>query len=129
MKTFKSTIVALSLTSSLCFAHGEDKPGPNGGSIRMPGNFHTEVVSLGKNKIKVFLLDVSFANPTVIESSVNVTFQTRKTFKSQCEKNENAFVCTFDSAVDLNSKGKLLINATRDKQTGNVAEYATPLKF
>lgn len=129
MKTFQLLVVFLAtITYSLAFSHGEDQPGPNGGSIQMPGAFHTEAVVINKNELKIFLLDMDWKNPTVNDSSVSATFQTKTKFEGKCEKNENAFLCTFDKTADLNKKGKLVVNATREKQVGNKAEYKTPLK-
>ena len=45
-------------TATNAFAHGEDKAGPHGGFIRMPGAYHTEVVPVSKNQAKVYLLDM-----------------------------------------------------------------------
>lgn len=50
-KLLLTSAIALSWSSS--FAHGEGKPGPNGGEIRMPGAFHTEAITVEKNKLKV----------------------------------------------------------------------------
>ena len=38
-------LMAMLVSSILAFAHGEDKPGPHGGHIKMPANFHTEVIA------------------------------------------------------------------------------------
>ena len=51
-----STLTVLSVN---LFAHGEDKPGPHGGYIRMPGSFHTEVVK-EKAGYRVYLLDINW---------------------------------------------------------------------
>jgi len=129
MKTIQFAVIFFAVIGcSSAFSHGEDHPGPNGGSIQMPGAFHTEAVMINKNELKVFLLDMDWKNPTVKDSSVSVIFQTKTKYESKCEKNENAFICTFDKTADLNKKGKLIVSATREKQVGNTAEYKTPLK-
>ncbi len=46
---------------------------PNGGFIKMPGAFHTEVVPVGQNKLKVFLLDMNWKNPSILNSNLSVT--------------------------------------------------------
>ena len=69
-----SLFLGLMLNFSLVFAHGMNKPGPNGGEIRMPGPFHTEAKAEGANKLKVYLLDMNFKNPVTANSSVEVTF-------------------------------------------------------
>lgn len=73
----KKTIVTgllLSIFSTHASAHGENKPGPNGGYIRMPGAFHTEIVPNGKHKIKVYLLDIEWKNPSVINSKLEISY-------------------------------------------------------
>ena len=126
MKILKSLVSAiLVFSTSFVFAHGEDKPGPHGGVIRMPGAYHTEVVLLGASKLKVYLLDIHWKNPSVKDSSVSVTFGEEKI---QCEKEREFFVCTFDESVDLKSKGKLVVESIREKQRGNLVEYEVPLK-
>lgn len=107
--------------------HGEDQPGPNGGAIRMPGAYHTELVVRGEQKIEIFLLDINFKNPTIQDSSVEVSFKGQKKATAECEKTTNSFLCTFKQKVDLKEKGKIIVNSQREKQKGNSAEYVTPL--
>lgn len=124
MKVLKHLISAVMIFgASFVFAHGEDKPGPHGGVIRMPGAYHTEVVVLGKNRLRIYLLDINWKNPSVKNSSVGVTFGGEK---AQCEKKKDSFVCEFGSGVDLTTKGKLVVESMREKQRGNVVEYGTP---
>lgn len=129
MKRFNSIFLILTtLAGSLALSHGEDKPGPHNGSIKMPGAFHTEAVTEENNKLKIYLLDIDWKNPSVQDSSVKVIFHSQKVFEVECEKKENAFICVFDAAANLKSKGKLEVFATREKQKGNKVEYSTPLK-
>lgn len=125
MKTFKAILAALLISGSTVFAHGEQQSGPHGGEIRMPGNFHTEVVQVSPAKLKVFLLDMKFQSPTTNNSSVSLSFDGNET---RCAKQSDHFVCAFDRPV-MNTKGELSVNAIRDDKKGKIVKYATPLKF
>ncbi len=116
------------LSSSLAIAHGEDKPGPNGGFIRMPGAFHTELVAESANSVKVFLLDLEWKNPSVNKSDVQITHNNSKT-KAKCKIKENFYICVFPKSVNLKKKGSLKVNSTREGQTGNEVSYPLPLKL
>lgn len=124
----KTLIVAFLITSSAAFAHGENKAGPHGGEIRMPGAFHTEVLSPANNKVKVYLLDMKFQSPTNLNSKVEVKFEGNKIQEAVCEKQKNYFSCEFKEEV-MNTSGKLHVNATRNNQKGSMVHYVTPLKF
>ncbi len=111
----------------LTWAHGEDKPGPHGGFIKMPGAFHTEVLAAGKNKLKVYLLDMQWKNPSIVKSELKVTHN--KKTKGTCGIKENYYECGFPTSVNLNTKGELSVTAQRDGQVGNEMIYALPLKL
>lgn len=113
----------LLIVTQLGFAHGEDKYGPHKGFIRMPGAFHTEVVPVGKNKIRVYLLDIDWKNPSVLRSSVEVNLS------GQCEIKKNYYECSFPSGVNLQKKGQLIVIAQREGQKGSEAIYELPLKL
>lgn len=121
-------ILVLTLGAQFAAAHGEDKPGPNGGFIRMPGAFHTEVIAMEPSRLKVYLLDINWKNPTVKESSLKVTHTGSKSSQT-CKSESNFFVCQFPKNVDLNSKGELVVEAVRANQKGLPAKYELPLKF
>ncbi|MBL7663555.1 MAG: hypothetical protein JNM93_00365 [Bacteriovoracaceae bacterium] len=128
MKAFKSSLfLGLMLNFSLVFAHGMNKPGPNGGEIRMPGPFHTEAKAEGANKLKVYLLDMNFKNPVTANSSVEVTFSGHHKTKASCEKSKDYFLCSFEGGVDLQKEGTIEIKAVRDSKKGSIATYKTPL--
>lgn len=126
MKT--STTLIFSLLTALSinvFAHGEDKPGPHGGYIRMPGAFHTEVIK-DKNGYRIYLLDINWKNPSVLDSSVSASIQTgKKKSDLTCTKESDSYLCK----SSLPEKGELNIIAKREGQTGIVAKYKLPLKF
>lgn len=130
MKTMIFTfLMTLIIGKDAAYAHGEDKLGPNGGFIRMPGAFHTEVVPHGPNKVKVFLLDIEWKNPTVLNSSLSASLKSKKTSQGKCEIQKNYYLCNFPDEVDLSKKGQLTITAKRDNQTGNEVSYELPLKL
>jgi len=134
---FSFTKIVLSWFMILCAlnvsAHGEDKSGPHGGFIRMPGAFHTEVVLKNPQSILIYLLDMDWRKPTVQDSQVTVTAATvaaaQTKIEGKCKVQEQAFLCEFPSGVDLTKKGELVVKANREKMQGNEAKYELPLKL
>lgn len=126
MKTIGALIflffTALSLNG---FAHGEEKPGPHGGHIQMPGAFHTEVVK-EKGGYRIYLLDINWKNPSILDSSVTAFIQVGQNKTNlHCSKESDSYLCI----SKLSLKGDLNIIAKREGQTGKVASYKLPLKF
>lgn len=108
-------------------AHGEDRLGPNGGYIKMPGAFHTELVPAGKNAFKVYLLDIKWKNASTQNSTVVLSFNSAVKVEAKCEVEKNFYLCNFDPKLDLTKKGELVIQAKREGQVGNEARYLLPL--
>lgn len=107
------------------FAHGEEKPGPHGGFVRMPGAFHTEVVK-DKKGYRIYLLDINWQNPSVREASVSASIEFKKKItKLSCSKQTDFFLCQSKSL----DAGTLNITSTREGQVGGVSTYSLPLKF
>jgi len=130
MKNLTSLFLAtLILKLNVAFAHGENKPGPHGGIIRMPGTFHTEVVPLGKTTIKIFLLDMEWKNPSINNSEIQVILNNKSKERAQCRTSDNYYLCSFSKSVDLTKKGELKILAQREGQKGAEVSYFLPLKF
>lgn len=126
-KGFLASLVLL--TSVITFAHGEDKLGPNGGFVRMPGAYHTELVPDGRDKFRVYLLDINWKNPTVNASEINVQHMTgKKTSEIKCEAKTDYFLCQLPKNAKL-TKGKLVLESTREGQKGVTANYPLPLKL
>lgn len=126
MNSFKYFLVSTGFVmATQAFSHGENKPGPNGGYIRMPGAFHTEVVP-EKSGYRIYLLDINWKNPSVKDSTLtaNIEIENKKNELS-CSKSTDSFFCK----SDMIAKGKLNILAQREGQTGGVATYNLPLKF
>jgi hypothetical protein len=132
MKTMLSQFASLfvcTIIPTSVFAHGEEKLGPNGGYIKMPGAFHTEVVADSKNTLKVYLLDMEWKNPSVANSSVKASISGKPATQGKCEIKENFYLCQFAENVDLSRKAKLKINSQREGQKGMAISYSLPLKL
>jgi hypothetical protein len=114
-------------SSTIAFAHGEDKLGPNGGFIRMPGAFHTEIIPDSKNKLKVYLLDMQWENPSVVKSNLKVIHNGKT--EAACTIKDTFYVCIFPKSVNLKKKGKLKLIAEREEQKGMEVSYPLPLKL
>jgi hypothetical protein len=109
-------------------AHGEDKLGPHGGYIRMPGGFHTEIKAQDK-ELSIYLLDINWKNPTVKNSSVNVDYVNKdRTSALKCSSRVVNFSCLLPDGFKSN-EGKLLVVAEREGVKGAIAEYLLPLKL
>jgi hypothetical protein len=121
---------AVLLPALPAWGHGEDKPGPNGGFIRMPGPYHTEIVPLGTNKIKVFLLDINWKNPSVQKSTLSIDHRSQTNVKADCViKDSISYLCSFPKDVDITKKGKLIVNSQREGQKGMETSYDLPLRL
>jgi len=124
-------VTIILLSSKVLFAHGEDKNGPHGGFVRMPGAFHTELVVDGKSKFKVYLLDIDWKNPSVVKADVQATYKNSKkiSYKATCQIQNNFYTCDFPQKVNLKQKGELVIMAQREEQKGMEVSYKLPLKL
>lgn len=129
--TWSPFLAVLSLFSavSLVFAHGEDKPGPHEGIIRMPVGFHVEVVPIDMSSFKVYLLDINFAHPLTERSSVTAKINSGSSdTNATCSVKEDYFLCLLSSGGTLEN-GVLVINAVRDGAKGIEAKYELPLSL
>lgn len=122
-------IVISMLISSSVFAHGEDRLGPHAGYISMPGAFHTELVPDGTHKVKVYLLDIDWKDPTVLNSSIELSFKGKKGARAVCKAEGDYFQCNFAKAVNLTKKGELSVVASRKDQKGMEVFYELPFKI
>lgn len=122
----KTLLTLILLTVSVkSFGHGEDKFGPNGGYLKMPGGFHTEVVPEKDGNLKVFLLDINFKSPVVKNSKVVATINNGNKKDINCTAKRDHFLCE-TSKADL-AKGTLNIVAVRNTVKGAEAIYELPL--
>ncbi|MDZ4726091.1 MAG: hypothetical protein SH817_08035 [Leptospira sp.] len=121
------TAIFLSVAISPLFAHGEHKPGPHGGEIRMPGAFHTEVSSYKDLGFKVYLLDINFENPISKDSYVQGKVLSKgKEIALKCSTHPDHFYCEFPKGISLN-EGELILSPTRAGNKGAEAKYKLPL--
>ncbi len=122
-------LLALTLPLAQAIAHGEDKLGPNKGYVRMPGGFHTEVVKVTNQKFKLYLLDLEWKNPTIVNSTAETTFIAAKEEKPvSCVSKVNFFECDLPKGTSMKT-GTLSIKATRDGAGGGLALYELPLRL
>lgn len=130
MKSVLLALVLFTISGQNVFAHGENKLGPHGGYIRMPGAFHVEIVPSHKDAFSVYLMDVNNTNPVTRNSDISLTHLSESGKKTDfsCYPNEDHFICK--NGEKINSKeGKLLVKANRNNAKGNLAEYLLPLKL
>lgn len=121
------SVITLLFVPLLSWAHGENKPGPHGGHVQMPGAFHTEIVPDKEQGFQVYLLDINFQNPTIKNSKVEAFVQNKdgKTNFSCNTMAENHFHCVPNQKYP--TQGKLIIKAMRENASGNEAVYPLPL--
>jgi hypothetical protein len=120
------SFLLFSLTTQV-HSHGMNKLGPNGGYIKMPGAFHTELIEKEK-ELQVYLTDMTFKNPTTVDSSVSLTYIGEKTTLVNCIKREIHFSCPKPEGT-LKGIKEILLNATRNKSKGTPAKYSVPFKI
>jgi hypothetical protein len=114
------------LLSLVAHAHNEDKPGPNGGHIKMPSSYHTELV-LKEGALEIYLLDVNFKNPMVKNSQLEVYYiKNKKQEKLKCSSSESFYRCDFKKDLET---GELLLKSKRNGIKGKDVSYQLPLKF
>lgn len=112
------------------FGHGEDKPGPNGGYIRMPGAFHTELVQINDQKFKVYLLDINWKNPTTKDSSIEALIKFKaESISASCKTESTVFVCDVPKGKSLKSAKEISLKAKRQNAVGAAVSYELPLRF
>lgn len=123
-----TVLFAIIAVGSIAQAHGEEKPGPHGGHIQMPADFHTEVIADADGAFRVYLLDLKFENPTIKNSSVNAyILKGKKKNDLKCEAmGDDHFHCT---GQKFQKSGSLIVKAKRDGKEADIeAKYKLPLK-
>ncbi len=125
MKPLLALTFILMTVSIRSFGHGEDKFGPNGGYLKMPGVFHTEVVLEKDGKIKIYLIDINFKNPMIKNSKLTAFINSETKNELKCTTKRDHFLCETTKA-DL-IKGTLTIVAVRSTVKGAEAIYELPL--
>lgn len=127
MKNLFTLLAITLLTAQLAKAHGEDKPGPHGGYIKMPANFHTELVPAADGSFMIYLIDIQFQNPVIENSKVKVFFNSgKKKITLNCTPMKDHFHCFSKQPI---KKGILSVRATRSGNSATMdAKYDLPLK-
>lgn len=121
METSTFTLaILLMLATPGARGHGEDKPGPHGGEIRMPGAFHTELVierDPGKKTggAKIYLLDMESKNPVVKDSRVKISIDGAP--PTDCPAADDHFRCPLGVGTEIT------VTAKRAGQQGNAVTY------
>lgn len=117
----KKIAVLLGILSLNVWSHGGDKPGPHGGKIMMPGNFHTELL-MNEKEIKVYLLDMKFTSPLTENSSAKVSIEHHsKKDELNCTVEKDAFTCKLH--VPMSMIEKVEIEAKRNKDKGKAVYF------
>lgn len=131
-----SILVLTALWTSSAHSHGEDRPGPHGGYVRMPSNYHTEIVLENNHTLKVYLLDINWRNPVVRNSSVQLSHTDNRKKQdgtapavAQCETQDSHFLCRFPDRINLRQSGELKLISQRDGQKGVEVSYPLPLRL
>lgn len=120
----KAFLAASLFLSSVAFGHGEDKPGPHGGKIAMPGAFHVEFLQKPSG-VQLYLLDIEFKNPTVRESSVTAALRrTNKETVLDCKAGSDSFDCRLPKGNSFAAGDEVLVTATRQGNKGVQVAFA-----
>lgn len=130
MKKINSIIAVFGfIVSAHTWAHGEEKPGPHGGVIRMPGAFHTEIKEKSAHAFEIFLLDMEWKNPQTHDSKIVAHWKTENIkIKLPCSAKKDRFVCKLPSGKKLKSGDHITLQATRAGQSGAEVSYKFPFK-
>lgn len=127
MKAAFVTLFTLLLVSQASFAHGMNKAGPHGGFVRMPGNYHIELVPSGL-ELKVYFLDMNFKPLPINDATVEVILNGKKPITAQCLKEMQFFRC--DTHEQSYKKFKeISIESSLNGSAEAKSVYKVPLKF
>lgn len=125
-------LFAVSLFSPrLGLSHGENKPGPNGGHIRMPGAFHTELKEAAPGKYEVYLLDVSLKGTPTDGWSLEAQLNRKSTLPQslKCQRRKQSYLCEVPESWKIAQGDEITVKASRKNQPGATAVYLLPLSF
>lgn len=110
------------------WGHGMNHPGPNGGEIRMPGIFHTEVYMEGKI-IRAYLLDGEMQNAVIEKSTVSgYVKRGAEKFDLICKVEKDYFGCRAGAGREVLPGDRVVLQANRQGQAG-IAIYQFPFKY
>lgn len=123
---FVTLLMTLTL-GNLAFAHGMNKPGPNGGYVMMPGTYHVELVSTDA-ETKVYILDVNFKKLPIDRAAVSLTLKGAKDFPVKCSKETEFFRCDI-KGTELKMYKELTVNSSKAGEKTVPSVYKLPLSF
>jgi len=127
MKASFVTLLLSTILSQTAFAHGMNKAGPNGGYVRMPGDYHVELVSKDKD-IMVYFLDMMFRPIAIDQASVTLSLNGTKSFKTACVKEAKSFVCHL-KGESLSNYKEAVLETTKNGKAVAKSSYKLPLSF
>lgn len=124
-------LAGMAISANLAAAHGENKPGPHGGHMRMPGAFHTELVSSGDNSFTIYLVDVKFENADAKKSSLTAIAKSGAAqIDLNCETLSDRFLCKLPDANNKPVKpDQLVVKAKYLNFPAGSSIYDLPLTF
>ncbi|PJZ84020.1 hypothetical protein [Leptospira harrisiae] len=123
----KLAVLVLFISLNQMAAHGEHKPGPHGGVIRMPGAFHTEVLPYQNLGFKVYLLDINFENPTSKNSKLRAkVISNGMEIPLKCSDHPDHFYCEIPNGKSV-LEGELILSPEWNMQKGADVKYKLPL--
>lgn len=124
-----SALIFLVFLSTSALAHGEDKPGPHGGHVRMPASFHTELLQDSSAfTFKIYLSDVHFGNVDNKTSELSAKALTSSgDVELSCQKVETFFQCSAPLPSGVVAS-ELRVNSKYKDQPRATAIYKLPLK-
>lgn len=108
--------------------HGEGKRGPHGGYIKMPGQFHVEVVPQSDNELIVYLLDLQSRDPLTLASGLKGQLEQASGVQSfACDIMADHYKCKLPEGSDL-TIGEITIQAVRKERVGRPATFQLPFR-
>lgn len=130
LSVFVFSVSSLLFVTSSAYSHGEDKAGPHGGEIRMPGAFHTEIVQKKSDTFLVYLLDINWKNPSIQNSKVKASvIVDSQSINLNCVVRQQYFECkSAKKLLPFKNGDEVTINAVRENVSAGPAVYELPLR-
>lgn len=125
------TVIMMSLfgLAPAAWAHGENKPGPQGGYIRMPGAYHVELIPYQNQGFKVRLLDLQFRPAPLKGAKLRLVWQQGKQQQVlRCGVHPDHFYCEGPEGKRPN-RGRLILSSEHLGRKGLDVTYLLPLTY
>lgn len=106
----------------------ENDLGPNGGQLKLVGEFYSEVLTNKDGSFDVYLLDKETKKPSVRYSYVTGFFESNGGAKVEilCVAQKTYFEC-YPRGLNIKKGKKLSLSMARDNVTGNDVVYTLPI--